>query len=176
MGRRRRTLFARDTRGVTVIEFAILAPIFFAIITAILEMSVTYFAGQVLESGMIDSSRAIRVGQAQRETWSVTTFKENLCGRLFGLFGECSDLHVDVRQINSFADATISVPLDLNCETACQWTEPDRWTPGAPSSVMLVQVYYRYPSFLNFGAPNPAKLADGRRLLSASTIFRNEPF
>jgi Flp pilus assembly protein TadG len=176
MAKRQWTLFARDTRATTVVEFALLAPIFFAVIAAILQTSLTFFAGQVLESGMNDASRAIRVGEASRETWTAANFKAEVCGRLYGLFGDCSDLHIDVRQINTFADATITVPLDLNCAQNCNWTEPDRWTPGTASSVMLVQVYYRYPSYLNFGPTGASHLPDGRRLLSSATIFRNEPF
>jgi len=176
MARRHWSLFARDTRGATAVEFAVLAPIFFALLGAILQTALTFFAAQVLESAMNDTSRAIRIGQALRESWTVSDFKSGVCNRLYGLFGSCSDLHVDVRQINSFADANIAVPLDLNCQKNCNWTEPDRWTTGDASSVMLVQVYYRYPVILKFGPSSSADLADGRHLLSSATIFRNEPF
>ncbi|KKB76720.1 hypothetical protein VW35_18410 [Devosia soli] len=168
--------FGRDTRGATAVEFAILAPIFFAVLAAILQTALSFFAAQVLESAMNDTSRAIRTGEALREGWSVADFKDNICDRVYGLFGACDDLHVDVRQINSFADATISVPLDRTCTKSCTWTEPDRWTPGNASSVMLVQVYYRYPVVLNFGISGAADLPENKRLMSSATIFRNEPF
>lgn len=158
-----------------MVEFAILAPIFFGLITAILETSLQYFAAQVLESGVHDASRAIRVGQAKMENWNAEDYRENVCGRLFGLFGNCEDMHINVRQIDNFQSADYSVPLDMSCQKDCDWTEPEVWTPGVASSVMLVQVYYRYPSILQspFGSN---RLADGRRLLSAATVFRNEPF
>lgn len=177
MVRGRRKSLARDTRGATMIEFAILAPIFFAILMAILETSVQYFAAQVFESGVYDASRTIRVGLAQRENWSADDYKRNICDRLYGLFGNCADLHVDVRQITDFrsADVSVSVPLDLTCEKDCEWTEDDAWTPGGSSSVVLVQAYYRYPSILQMPFGQNA-LPDGRRLLSAATVFRNEPF
>jgi len=38
-----------------------------------------------------------------------------------------------------------------------------------------VQVYYRYPSVLQFPY-SPNKLPDGRMLLSAAAVFQNEPF
>lgn len=158
-----------------MIEFAILAPIFFAILTAILQTSVQFFAAQVLESGVYDTSRTIRTGQAQRDGWTVGDYKENVCNRLYGLFGDCADMHVNVRQIDDFQSADYSVPLDLTCEKDCDWTEDEVWVPGSSSGVVLVQVYYRYPSILQLPfAPN--RLPDGRSLLSAATVFRNEPF
>lgn len=175
MARGRRKSLARDTRGVTMIEFALLAPIFFAVLTAILETSVQYFAAQVLESGVQDASRAIRVGMAQRESWSIDDYKRNVCDRLYGLFGDCADMHVNVQQIGDFRTARYSVPLDRNCLTDCTWTEDEVWSPGGASSTVLVQVYYRYPTLLQIPfAAN--RLADGRSLLSAASIFKNEPF
>ncbi|MGV3576590.1 MAG: TadE/TadG family type IV pilus assembly protein [Devosia sp.] len=175
MSRWRLKSLARDTRGATMIEFAILAPIFFAILTAILETSVQFFAAQVLESGVYDANRSIRVGMAQQDGWTVDDYKENVCNRLYGLFGNCADLYVNVRPIGDFRSADYSVPLDLTCEKDCDWTEDEVWTPGGSSSVVLVQVYYRYPSILQFPyAPN--RLPDGRTLMSAATVFRNEPF
>lgn len=167
--------FARDTRGATMIEFAILAPIFFAILAAILQTSLQFFAAQVLESGVNDASRNIRVGLAERENWGISDYKRTVCDRLYGLFGDCADMHVNVRQIDNFQSANYSVPLDLNCVANCDWTEDEIWAPGTSSSVVLVQVYYRYPTILQF--PFIAnKLPDGRSLLSAATVFRNEPF
>jgi hypothetical protein len=166
---------ARDTRGATVIEFAILAPIFFAILTAILETSLQFLAAQVLESSVYDANRSIRVGMAQQNSWTVDNYKDNICDSLYGLFGDCADMHVNVRPIDDFESANYSVPLDLSCEKDCDWTENELWTPGGSSSVVLVQVYYRYPTILQFPyAPN--RLLDGRTLMSATTVFRNEPF
>lgn len=175
MSRWRLKSLVRDTRGATMIEFAILAPIFFAILTAILETSLQFFAAQVLESGVYDTSRSIRVGEANRDKWEIADYKKNVCDRLYGLFGDCADMHINVRQINDFQSADYSVPLDLNCIEDCDWTEDEVWTTGTSSGVVIVQVYYRYPSILQFPyAPN--RLPDGRTLLSAATVFRNEPF
>jgi Flp pilus assembly pilin Flp len=175
MARGRRKSLARDTRGATMIEFALLAPIFFAILTAILETSVQYLAAQIFESGVYDASRTIRVGMAQRENWSADDYKKNICDRLYGFFGDCADLYVNVRPISDFQSADYSVPLDRTCSQDCDWTEDDVWTPGGASAVVLVQAYYRYPSILQMPL-GPNALPDGRRLISAATVFRNEPF
>ncbi len=55
-GRRLRR-FGRNRHGSAAVEFAIVAPIFFALIFAIIEKAIVFFAGQVLESAVQDSVR-----------------------------------------------------------------------------------------------------------------------
>lgn len=176
MARWRRRNFARDTRGATMIEFALLAPIFFALLAAILETALLFLAAQVFESAVQDATRAIRVGRASQEVWSVDEFKDAVCDRLFGLFGNCSDMYISVTQLNNFNAIDPGLPLDPDCTENCDWTEDDVWTAGASSAVMQIQAYYRYPTILQIGPFAQNALGDGRRLLSAATVFRNEPF
>ena len=51
--------FRRNRRGSAAVEFALVAPIFFALLFAIIETAIVFFAGQVLETGVQDSSRMI---------------------------------------------------------------------------------------------------------------------
>ena len=51
--------FARDERGVTAVEFGILGLPFFTIIFAILETTMVFLAGQVLDGAVEDASRLI---------------------------------------------------------------------------------------------------------------------
>src|SRR5690606_12098453 len=84
---RRRGGLVRDERGAVAIEFAILAPLFFTVIFAIIETAMTFFAQQVLESALQDTSRFIRTGQSQAGTpWNAAQFRRELCGRSFGFF------------------------------------------------------------------------------------------
>ena len=55
--------FGRGEGGATAIEFAILAPVFFAIIGAAMETALVFFAGQMLDSAVHDTSRLIRTGR-----------------------------------------------------------------------------------------------------------------
>jgi len=175
IARLRRTSLVRDTLGATVIEFALLAPIFFGLLGATLENSVAYLASQVLETGVQDASRLVRVGEVQRRGWSVADYKKDVCSRLYGLYGNCEDMYVSVRQIDAFSVADYDVPVDRACTQDCAWTKPDEWQPGGSSALVMVQVYYRYPSVMPFSL-GTNRLGDGRLLMGAATVFRNEPF
>jgi len=175
MARLKRKSLLHDTSGASIIEVALLGPVFFALLGAILDTSVSYLAAQVLESGVQDTSRLIRTGEVQHKNWTVADYKKDVCGRLYGLFGDCSDMYVSVRQIDNFQAADYKVPLDRNCKINCKWTKSDEWQPGVASGVVMVQVYYRYPAILQLPIASN-RLGDGRILMAAATVFRNEPF
>ena len=59
--------------GAVLIEFALLAVPFFALIFAILETSITFLAQQVLDSALQDATRSIRTGQSQT-SWNTDEF------------------------------------------------------------------------------------------------------
>ena len=57
--------FRRNRRGSAAVEFALVAPIFFALLFAIFETALVFFAGQVLETGTQDSGRLLFTNQAR---------------------------------------------------------------------------------------------------------------
>src|ERR1700758_4455753 len=57
--------FGRNRRGSAVVEFALVAPIFIALLFAILETALMFFASQVLETMNDNAARLIQTGQAQ---------------------------------------------------------------------------------------------------------------
>lgn len=167
--------FLRDQSGVTAIEFGLLAVPFFVIIGAILETSIVFLAGQVLDSAVGDASRRIRTGQAAQAGFNTAKFESLICGELFGLF-DCSGLYSSVTLISDFASATVAAPVQASCQSSCSWTQPDKYDAGQGSSTILVQVYYKWPIRLDFAGLGLADLADQTRLMASVQVFRNEPF
>jgi Flp pilus assembly protein TadG len=179
LGTQRRK-FTRDERGAVAVEFGLLALPFFAIIAAILETAVVFLSGQILDAAVQDVSRLIRTGQVhQMGINSPAKFKERVCERLYGLFRDCDALHVEVTKgVNRFADVSISPPIDrANCKVdACDWTRPETFNAGEGSSIVVVQVYYKWPTIIDIGGAHLGNLGDGTRLMSGTTVLRNEPY
>lgn len=114
--------FARDERGVTVIEFAILALPFFTIIFAILETAMVFFAGQVLDSAVEDASRMIKTGRAQAQAgYNMTNFRALMCGYTFNLFN-CDNIKIKVDKLTDFNSTATSNTVQTCTQTACTWT------------------------------------------------------
>ena len=114
MKRRLLRRFIKDHEGTAAIEFAIVALPFFAILFAILETAIIFFAGQLLETGLSDAARLVRTGQAQNNDFNVSDFKDAVCENVFALLECDTGLRIDVRELDSFGGATMPPPVDDN--------------------------------------------------------------
>ncbi len=76
----------RQQDGAAAVEFALVAAPFLAMVFAIIETAIVFFAGQALETAAADSARLIMTGQAQNAGYDQTKFKEAVCAKIYGLF------------------------------------------------------------------------------------------
>src|SRR5450631_3393881 len=97
--------FARHQDGTAAIEFALVAVLFLALLFAILETALVFFAGQTLETAASDSARMIMTGQGAN--WSVSNFQSQLCGTtqnptpITALFN-CQNIAISVQTYSTF--------------------------------------------------------------------------
>lgn len=164
----------RDERGSVAIEFAIIAPIFIALTFATLEVGVTFFANQYLESAVNDSARLIRTGQAQKRSYSADQFKTEICDRLVVFFSNCkTKLKLDVRTSATFGSADINKPVDSNGN----FNGRQIFNPGSGTQLVIVRAYYEWPLYATgFGLDLADVPGTNTRLLASVAAFRNEPF
>lgn len=169
--------FGRDERGVTAIEFGFLALPFFTVICAILETSLVFFAGQILDSAVQDSARLVRTGQAQTAEYEPSDFRSAICDGLMEIF-DCALLRVSVTVVTDFTSATVEDPVETgeDCDPDCEWTLAETYTPGTGGDVVMVQAFYKWPTIVNLPGFNLQNQPDGTRLLGAVRVFKNEPF
>jgi Flp pilus assembly protein TadG len=164
--------FVRHDKGATAIEFSLVALPFLALLFAIIETAMVFFAGQVLETAAANASRLILTGQATTQGMSAEKFKNAVCTQLPALFDCAGGVYVDVKTYTSFADIENASPVkDGKLDTSSM-----SYKPGGPSEIVVMKLYYEWPiyvSLLNTGVTN---LSGGKRLLVATSAFRNEPF
>ena len=152
--------FRRNRRGSAAIEFALVAPVFFALLFAIIETAIVFFAGQVLETIAQDSARQIMTGQAQTAGYSQAQFKTFVCGRIPALFN-CADLYVEVKSYPAFPNVTITDPID----GGKNFMPPTSYCPGRAGDIVVVRVFYQWPLFVTGLGYNISNLAGSKRLL-----------
>lgn len=184
---RRAGAFRRDERGVTIIEFALLALPFFTIIAAILETSLVFLASQVLDSAVEDAARLVRTGQLQLGTADGLTndldgIRSKVCSGLYDMF-DCTQLKVKVTTVVDFGSATVTYPIQRGeeCELkdgvrTCNWKLTESYASSGGGKVVLMQVYYKWPTLVRLPGFDLQDQPDGTRLLGAVRVFRNEPF
>ena len=123
--------FRRNRRGAAAVEFALVAPLFFALLFAIIEVALVFFASQVLETVTQDSARTDhdRSGAGRRNT-PRQQFKDDLvCAKVTVLFDCENGIYVDVQSYPAFTTVTITDPID-----AGNFVEPNNYTPAAPAT------------------------------------------
>src|SRR5256714_14740641 len=94
--------FARGEDGVAAVEFAMVAAPFLALMFAIMETALVFFASQTLETAVADSARLIMTGQAQSQRFDAAAFKNAVCSKIGGLFDCSGGVYVDVKTYSSF--------------------------------------------------------------------------
>jgi Flp pilus assembly protein TadG len=164
--------FRRNRRGSAAVEFALVAPVFFALLFAILETAIVFFAGQVLETITQNSARMVLTGQAQTASYTQAQFKTYVCGQIPALF-TCSNLYVDVQSYgNSFAGVTINNQID----GSNNFINNMQYNPGTAGQIVVVRLFYQWPVFVTGLGYNISNLTGSKRLLSATAAFQNEPY
>ena len=167
LGRR----FVRQQDGAAAVEFALVAAPFLALLFAIIETSMVFFAGQTLETASADASRLIMTGQAQVKNFSAADFKKEVCKRIYGLFDCANGVYVDVKSYSSFAAITKTPVTAKNFNTGNM-----AYNPGTVGDIVVVSLYYQWPIYVSLLGNGLGNLGNGKRLLAATSVFRVEPY
>ena len=165
--------FIRQQDGAAAVEFAMVAAPFLAMVFAIIETAIVFFAGQALETAGADSARLIMTGQAQTQGFDQAKFKQAVCAKIYGLFNCAGGLYVDVKNYSSFAGH--QQRQAGRCNGNLQ-TGNFGYSPGGPGDIVVVRLMYQWPVYVSLLGLNLADSAGSKRLLMSTVAFRNEPY
>lgn len=166
----------RDRRGSAAIEFAFIAPMFFGLLFAILEIGLTFLAGTVLENGLQQSARKMFTHQAADTNMTQKQFIGELCSRVSVLM-DCGKLRVNVSVTPAGAPISILSPIDKDGKfvDSFNYQNPN---PNTAETV-VVSAFYQWPLMLTQLGYSIANIdpgsANGKYLLASMTAFRVEP-
>lgn len=180
--------FLRNDKGATAVEFALVATPFIALLVALLQTALVFFAQRALDEITEEASRYILTGQAQNASMTASQFANYVCTgdqtltKLVNALFTCSKLLVNAQSYSTFAAASTNDPIagfnssdkpvDANGNVLTL-----AWSPGNPGDIVVLQVMYQWPVI---GGPLGFNLAtangNGTRLLASIAVFKNEPF
>ena len=179
--------FRRNRNASAAVEFALVAPVFFALLFAIIETGIMFFASQVLETITQDSARVLLTGQAQNGLVPIcgvsgqatactqATFNSYVCSQIPALFNcnSANGIFVDVENYPAgFAGITINSQID----GGGNFINNMQYSPGSACAIVVVRLFYQWPLFVTGLGYNIANLTGSKRLLTATAVFRNEPY
>lgn len=174
-----------DQRGVTAIEFAMLAAPFFMMLFGIISVGLYFFVQFSLEHAVETAARVIRTGQAQTQApnpMTVAQFKTLICAKLpqFMPCGASDKLRVNVTNYTGYGG--ITTPSCLNSSGNLIPSMSQSYSPGGASSVVLVSVCYEWQLAGSMGnmsywiSPKNAQMGNGSTLLQSVVTFTTEPY
>jgi len=171
--RNRCAAFAGDSTGATAVEFALVAAPFLALIIALIQTFLVFFAQELLESVVRQSSRLILTGQVKDQGMTQAVFKQKLCDQVV-IFFTCSGLTIDVQVANSWSTADTAMPT-LTFDSSGAVNNTWQFNPGDVGDIVVLRVMYIWPVVLGPLGFNLSNLSDGNRQIMASAAFQNEP-
>jgi Flp pilus assembly protein TadG len=164
---------ARRGEGNATVEFGLVAVPFVALLFAIMETAIIFFAGQTLETAAAEAARLILTGQAQSQGFDATKFKNAVCANIYAMFDCQTGIYVDVRTFSSFSSVSMPNPVDGQGNFQ---SNSFTYQPGGPGDIVVARVFYQYPVYVSLLGFNLANVSGGKRLLIATAAFRNEPY
>jgi Flp pilus assembly protein TadG len=165
---------AREERGAVLVEFGFVVIPLAALMMAILQTSLLFFAQQTLETAAEKAVRQLVTGQAQTANMNAADFKQLVCSKL-PAFMKCVNVMVDVQTAATFADASTTAPT-ITFNSSGQVSNSFKFEPGESGSINIVRVMYLWNTGKGPLGFDLSTMSKGRRLLYSTSVFKAEPY
>lgn len=164
----------RREDGVTAVEFALVAVPMFTMIMGILEMSLYFASGNILEGAAQEGGRRIRTGQVQAAEDPELAFKNFVCDSV-GIMMDCTKINYQVIHVadDSFSTAENTEPeYDENGDLV-----PQPFDAGNSSDVILIRAHYKWEFLTPFvGALLAGSLSQNYASHLTTVVLKTEPY
>ncbi len=165
---------AGDESGSPAVEFALVFPVFIAIVLATLQAASIFLVKAFFESAAEAAARVVLTNQT--ETLTVAQFQTEVCNQLTALFN-CAQVTVELEPLPVGTTNLSSLLPQFNTNGTIVSTPPIDVgaNAGASGTDMLLVVMYPWPVY---GGPlglNFANLGNGKMLMTSTQVFRIEP-
>ncbi len=166
--------FSTERSGTTAVEFALIAPPFFALLFAIFETTLFLFAQAALQNAATQAARLFMTGQVQNAGTTQSQFQSQICPLVSALF-TCSNVMVNVISSSNASGLNTTAPTltyNSNGTVSNTWS----YSLGTPGQLMVVQLIYQWPIVgIPLGSLLPS-LGNGTTEMMGVAAFRVEPY
>ncbi len=167
--------FRRDEKGVTAVEFALVAFPFLVFIFAIIELGISFVAQQMLSSATENLSRQFYTGQLTTENTTPQLVRDKICNQIqFMVAQGCPNLSINLNHYSSFADVPVTGLVTAQGELAL----PQVINLGGASTLNQLNVLYRWPTITNIFYLTGSDVKPDNHIIPLFTTmtWQNEPY
>ena len=165
----RRLRSERD--GNVMIEFAMLAPVFFMLILGLVEFVLFQYKTYALNHVVYEATRNLQTGEVQTAANMEEAFRDEACAKA-GVMVDCNAIAFDVRAFDNLADVTYPPP------TFDEDGLPDNFVfePGDANQYSVVRATLQHQFFTPFMDELFQMGPDLPAIVNAFCIVKNEPW
>jgi Flp pilus assembly protein TadG len=171
---RRLLTLGRDERAATAVEFAMLLTPLVGLILASLQLSIIFYAGQMLQTAAVTSSRELMTGSAQQAAKTQAQFKTDVCNNAVVLF-DCSQIMVDVQSGSTYSAIGSTAPITITYDSHGNPIQ-GAYSTGNPGDIIILRVEYSWPVIASPLMPGLANQSNGNHMLVGTSVFKTEPY
>ena len=165
---------ARNEAGSPAVEFALVFPVFIAVVLATLQAASIFLVKAFFESAAEQAARVVLTNQVGSLT--VSQFQTEICNELTALF-DCSEVTVELEPLPAGTTnlASLLPTFDSSGKLVGSPTVDVGVNAAVPGTDMLLVVMDPWPVH---GGPlglNFANMGNGKMLMTSTQVFRIEP-
>lgn len=164
--------FRRNEKGATAIEFAFLIAPFAVLLFGTIESALLYVSDIELQASLNKTTRDIRTGEISSSSTTLADFKSQICAKIHLAPGCADNLMVRIAVVSDISAPDLRNAIDEDG----LMTVSESFDTGTAGDFVLAQAFLPYSTVLDLYSLSPTRLADGRYIVAAADIFRNEPF
>lgn len=158
-----------DRRASTIVEFALVAPLFILLLFGLLETSLIYFAQETLETAGEASLRLVVTGAVSDDVAGRSRLQSTACAQLPG-YMDCDALRFDLSSAPTMSGVGRTPSPTYN-------TNIDRFAIGAPGDIVVLRLLYQWPLSLSpFSIVVRQAPSDHGHLLVATRVAKAEAY
>src|SRR5690242_19869677 len=105
---------SKEKGGNTMIEFALLAPVFFMLVMGLVEFVLFQYRTYALNHVTYEAARNLQTGEVSNADDMLKAFKDEVCAHS-GMMIDCDDIFFDVRSFDAIKDITYP-PVQFDSE------------------------------------------------------------
>jgi Flp pilus assembly protein TadG len=166
-----RKKFSKEKGGSTLIEFAMLAPVFFLLIMGLIEFVLYQYKTYALNHVVAEATRNLQTGEIQVAGNTPQAFLDEMCAHS-GLMIDCHEIDYDVRHYEELADIQFHEPTFDEKGRATNFN----FDPGGSSDYSVVRASIPHTFITPFMNQMFGIGPDKPAIVNSFSIVRNEPW
>ena len=163
--------FSKSEDGTTLIEFALLAPVFFMLIMGLVEFVLYQYKAYTLNYVVYEAARNLQTGEVQTADDMQAAFEEEVCAHA-GVLMDCEAIKYDVRAFDELDEVTYP-PVEFDEDG-----NPTNFVfePGGPNEYSVVRATIEHQFFTPFMDKLFRIGPDMPAIVNSFVVVRNEPW